>query len=210
MDILILQDPALPESLVERRDLVVVMPYIDEAAARRACTQLARRAACDGLLVAVEDRERKGYVHTANRIFRATRSELFGYVAQDAYAGRNWGRQVQDAFAKESRALLGFNDGKWQGLLAAFGVARRSWAVKNYEGDLFYPEYFGHYADVELTLLAMQAGVYAYDPNCLMVEVDYEKEDKLANEADHNVFLLRRASNFHGRVTTSALATLFK
>lgn len=210
MDILILQDPALPECLVERRDLVVVMPYIDEAAARRACTQLARRAACDGLLVAVEDRERKGYVHTANRIFRATRSELFGYVAQDAYAGRNWGRQVQDAFAKESRALLGFNDGKWQGLLAAFGVARRSWAVKNYEGDLFYPEYFGHYADVELTLLAMQAGVYAYDPNCFMVEVDYEKEDKYTNPVDKALYLERKMDSFNNKVLLKNLINLFQ
>ena len=191
--------------------LLMVMPYIDEAAAHRATGQISQRAQAEGLILAIRDSEQRGFIHIANQAFRQSRSSLFGYIAQDAFAGRGWGQRVLAAFAQNpARGLLALNDGKWNGLLAAFGVVRRSWAEHNYAGDLFMPGYFGHYADVELTLLALQAGVHAYDPNCVMMEVDYEKDGKPVHAPDQHLFKTRRATGFDGRVHAEKLLKLFE
>ena len=60
------------------------------------------------------------------------------------------------AMEQQRASLLGFNDGKWHGQLAAFGLARRSWADSVYGGDLFFSGYRRHYADAELTLVARE------------------------------------------------------
>ncbi|MFA7280412.1 MAG: hypothetical protein WC100_09970 [Sterolibacterium sp.] len=195
--------------LTQESGLVMVMPYTDADMARRAAQLLARRAACDGLLLAVQDAERAGFIGVANRIFRASNSALFGYVAQDAFAGREWGKRVIAAFREQKHGLLGFNDGKWSGLLAAFGVARRAWAEQNYAGDLFFAGYTSHYADVELTLLALEQGAYAYDPNCVMIEVDYEKEGKPVNPTDQKIFTDRKHTGFDRKVSSERLLSLF-
>ena len=178
--------------------------------ARKTAKQLIGRAECPGLLIAVQDSERQGFIRTVNSVFRATNSELFGYVAQDAYSGRAWGEKVLRALSGKDRSLLSFNDGKWQGLLAAFGVARRAWAERNYAGDLFMPDYHSHYADVELTLMALQDGCHAYDPNCVMVEIDYEKDGKPIHGPDRSLYLQRLQSGFAGRVSSPKLLDLFR
>ena len=71
--------------------------------------------------------------------------------------------------------------------------------------DLFFPGYISHRADNELTVVARAQGCFAYDPGCLMVEVDYEKpfrkrEDLAKNfhEVDRELFEDRFASCFDG------------
>lgn len=209
MDIVIELDEAGKARLEREPGLVMVMPYTDMAMARRTADLLVRRAACNGLLVAIRDDERAGFIHVSNRIFRATCSALFGYVAQDAFSGREWGKQVVSAFREPKYGLLGFNDGKWGGRLASFGVARRTWAERNYGGDLFFPGYQSHYGDVELTLLAIEQRAYIYDPNCVMIEVDYDKDAKASNPADKMVFAERQNSNFDGKVHDERLISLF-
>ena len=188
---------------------LVVMPFVDPALARRAATQLAARAGADGLLLAVYDDSRAGFVAVANRLFRASASASFAYVAQDAFAGRDWLARAQAALAKEDGGLLAFNDGKWRGALAAFGLAARGWAAANYGGDLFHPGYRSHYADAELTLLALAAGKHRYDPESLLVEVDWEKETKGVDPDDRTLFKARAGAGFDGRVRDPKLLSLF-
>ena len=104
--------------------------------------------------------------------------------------------------------MLFRSDGKWAGALAGFGLARRSWATQHYDGNFFYPGYKRHYADAELTLLAMQANAYAYEPNSLLVEVDWDKDTSAVDAADRALFLERKQSGFDGKVTTPALLNL--
>jgi len=107
------------------------------------------------------------------------------------------------------RVLLGFNDGKWSGALAGFGLAQRAWAQGNYAGAFFYPKYQRHYADAELTLHALQSGRYAYEPNSLLVEVDWQKDQSQVDSVDRQLFLERKASGFEGMVTHPKLLDLF-
>ena len=190
-------------------DAVFVMPFIDRAMAERSARQLAGRAQGAGLVLAVEDVHRLGFVAIANLAFRATTSTFFGYVAQDCFSGRRWLARALSALSEPDAGLLGFNDGKWSGALASFGMVRRTWAQGNYGGDLFFPGYVRHFADAELTVLAMQARRYCYDPECLLIEVDWEKERSPVNPADRALYRERAAGGFEGRVRDTRLLSLF-
>ena len=54
----------------------------------------------------------------------------------------------------------------------------------------------------------MQAGVYVYEPNSMLVEIDWEKDTKPVNEHDRQIFLQRRAQGFDARVTNPHLLQL--
>jgi len=190
-------------------EVVVMMPFTDTSMAKRSAQLLSTRAgAVQGLILCVHDDERIGFVAMANQIFRATRSPLVAYVAQDAYAGRAWLERAVQSLAPH-HGLLGFNDGKWFGALAGFGLVRRSWALQNYAGDLFYAQYQQHYEDAELTVIAMQQGAYAYDAESVLIEVDWEKEQKLVHAPDRALYLERAQHGFDGRVMRPELLRLF-
>lgn len=200
---------SLPSHIDGGEAPLIVMPFIDAGLARRAATQLAARAGAEGLLLAVYDDSRAGFVAVANRLFRGSTSASFGYVAQDAFAGRDWLARGQAALAARAGGLLAFNDGKWGGALAAFGLAARGWAAGNYGGDLFHPSYRSHYADAELTVLALAAGKHRYDPESLLIEVDWDKDAKGVDAADRALFRARAAAGFDARVSEPKLLSLF-
>jgi len=170
---------------------------------------MAKRADTPGLLVCVYDDLGQGFIHIANRVFEKTQSTWFGYTAQDAFVGRNWLGFALEALNRQKAVLLGFNDGKWFGELAAFGLVQREWASKNYQGSLFSPAYEQHYADVELTILAQAIGRYAFSANSLMVEVDWEKDGKPTNRKDKQTFQARLLNHFDGREIPEQLLVKF-
>lgn len=200
---------SLPAQIDAGAGALVVMPFIEPTLARRAATQLARRAGADGLLLAVYDDRRAGFIAIANRVFRTSTSASFAYLAQDAFGGRDWLARGQAALARDKGGLVAFNDGKWGGALAAFGLVDRSWAAGNYGGELFHPGYRSHYADAELSVLALAQAKHRYDPECLLIEVDWDKEAKGVDEGDRALFRSRAAAGFDGRVAEPKLLSLF-
>ena len=152
---------------------------------------------------------RTGFVAVANAAFRRSISPQFAYVAQDAFAGRGWLRAGLAGLAGNDGSLLAFNDGKWMGALAAFGMADRVWAAANYDGDLFYPGYKRHYADAELTLLAMQQRKFRFEPLALLIELDWDKETSAVDEADRLLYHKRSQGAFDRKVTNASLRRLF-
>ena len=195
---------------------VMVMPFTDRKMAEQAAGLAASRAgrmptgagpadtdACaQALLLAVHDTQQQGFVATLNQAFAATQSPLLGYMAQDAFAGRNWlALALQKMQSQTGAALLGFNDGKWQGQLASFGLARRDWISKVYTDAFFFQGYHSHFADAELTLVARQQGVYAYEPQSVLVEVDWQKDQAAVNDADRRLFATRKKTGFGNRVS---------
>ncbi len=189
---------------------LMVMPFIDAVAARRSALQLAERAGCDGLLLAIHDDDRQGFVATVNQAFRRSQSRLFGYTAQDAYAGRDWLARADRAMTRSQGKLLAFNDGKWSGALAAFGLAERGWACSNYGGEFFHPGYHSHYADTELTVLARAKAVLTYDPEAVLIEVDWEKSTKGLHSQDRSLYHMRAGQGFDRRVSDKILLNGFR
>ena len=189
---------------------VMVMPFTDAALANQAGELAAHRASTQGLLLGVHDIERQGFVACVNQAFAVTRSPWFGYMAQDAFAGRDWMALALQTLHQQRGVLLAFNDGKWHGALASFGLASREWAVGNYpEATFFCADYLRHYADTELSVLARQAGGYVYQAHSVLVEVDWGKDRAPVHAPDRSLFKQRMAQGFGGKVTDPALLALF-
>ena len=188
---------------------LMVMPFTDEAQATRAARLAASRAGVASLLLALHDEGRQGFIATVNQAFAQTRSPWFGYMAQDAFAGRGWLALAVRALQAKNAGLLGFNDGKWQGQLAAFGLAERAWAQSVYGGAFFHGGYRSHYADTELTLIARDQDRYVYEPNSVLVEADWDKERAGVSASDRALFKARAASGFDARVHNPQLLQLF-
>ncbi len=190
-------------------DVLLVMPCTDVAMARRAAHHMAQRANATGHVLLVQDLHAWGFIRIVNQVFQATQGRYFGYVAQDAFAGRQWLSLALDALQRPDKALFAFNDGKWHGAFASFGLASRAWASENYPGgDFFQPGYQRHYADVEISLLAMSQGRYIHDARSVLVEVDWNKDAAPVDPQDRAYYRSRAADGFEGRVTQPALLNM--
>lgn len=200
----------LPQALRDA-ETILVMPSTDMAAARQAARLMVQRSRHDaGLLLLAYDLHSEGFVAVANRCFKATRSRYFGYVAQDAFAGRKWLQKALKTLESSQKGLLGFNDGKWSGMLASFGLGRRDWLSRNYPGgELFCPEYRRHYADTEITALAMGNQEYCYDPNAVLIEVDWTKDSRPVNADDKALFAQRKQQWLPSRLQHTQILEMF-
>jgi len=110
--------------------VIIAMPFTNVDHAQRAAKLMASRANAPGMILCIQDEKEAGFIAVVNRAFAKTQSAYFAYVAQDALAGRDWLKEALTAMG-DSKNLLGFNDGKWAGALAGFGLARRSWATQH-------------------------------------------------------------------------------
>lgn len=190
--------------------VVVAVPYLQRARAARTCRILMDRAGTTASVLAVHDDAQLGPLAIWNRLLQLTQSDYFTYVADDAFPGRGWLNIALQAMLRHPQAgLFAFNDGKWFGQLAGFGLVRRSWVNPLYGGALFYPAYQQHYADTELTLIARQQSALLHDPNALLMEVDPHKDKRPINPADRQRFLERKKQGFEGRVTHPRLLGMF-
>lgn len=205
LDVEMISSLRLPDAGYNIDGPVVAMPFIDAAMARRAARQLAARAGCKGLLLAIHDDRREGFVTLINRAFVTTQSASFAYVAQDAFAGRYWLALALKALTTNAAGLAAFNDGKWAGRMAGFGLANRRWARTLYDGQLFHPEYRSHYADTEISLIAEAQGALCYDPDAVLIEVDWQKDQTPTDAADKALFDARLKTGFDQRLTNAAV-----
>tara|TARA_B100001057_G_C22685675_1_gene885607 strand:- start:270 stop:920 length:651 start_codon:yes stop_codon:yes gene_type:complete len=196
MKLISLNSKDLDSNINIKSKVIFVMPYIDEAQKKEACEILLSRASfSDATLIAVNDNSRKGFVSIVNSVFSSTASDLFGYLASDIFPSRNWLNYSVQMFKNQQIGLLAYNDGKWFGALASFGLARRSWIKDFYQDNFFYFGYKSHYADTELSALASATNSLGYNANIIMMEIDYKKDAKQVNINDKKLFA-QRMNNF--------------
>ncbi len=181
-------------------EVVLVLPFIDRDLAIQAEEILRLRASYPGLLVLVEDDARLGFIRVANFVYSRTSSPFFGYLAQDAYPGMYWLEQGMKAIMGSRAGLLAFNEGRFFGTVAAFGLVRRSWVASLYRHVLFYPGYRSHCADTELTAIAYARDQLVFNPQALLIEVDYRKHSKPNNPEDERLYKERLSTGFGGLI----------
>ena len=210
MKIMTLPSSELGSTSIDSSNILILMPFIHPPLAKKTAETLARRSGFDdATLACIFDLKREGFVSLINRAFRSSHSPFVVYLAEDAFPGRDWLKIGLDELKTQKASLLGFNDGKWQGELAAFGLVERAWAKNNYAGDLFYPKYHQHYADTELTILARSDRAYAYNPHSMLLEVDWDKDQKPTNAADKALFQTRVRTGFDKRIEDPQLLGMF-
>lgn len=181
-------------------ETVLVMPATDMPLANRAALVMRERTDTDALMIIIEDDLRMGFIACTNFVFKATESIYFGYLAQDAFPGYHWLDYALDSLKKTDANLLPFNDGRFFGKLAVFGLSKRSWNRSLYGGDFFFGGYRSHYADTELSVIALASNSMVFNPNALLMEVDYEKHLHKNNKDDEVLYRERALTGFGGLV----------
>ncbi|MFZ2630257.1 MAG: glycosyltransferase [Desulfosalsimonadaceae bacterium] len=159
-------------------------------------------------ILIVNDSKRQGFIKTLNEAAARITVKYIVYLAQDAWPGRDWLRCACEIMDKSGKGLLAFNDGKWKGRIASFGMVRTGWVRTLYNGWIFYPGYVSHAADNELTVVARAQDMYVYNPDCTLMEYDPEKDFGGSNPKDRALFQKRFLQGFDGLAPLTKLEGL--
>lgn len=181
-------------------EAILAVPFLDRDMAARLDEILRFRAKSPGALLFIEDDARLGFMMAANLAYSWTESPFFGYAAQDAYPGERWLALALDTLKRSGAGLLAFNDGRFFGTLAVFGLVRRAWLKTIYPKTLFYPGYKSHFGDTELSSIAFAREQLIFNPNCLLMEIDYSKHRHGHNPEDETLYRRRSLTGFDGLV----------
>jgi hypothetical protein len=190
--------------------VAVVMPCTDTKMGMETAAMLAKRAGMACKIFVVHDSLQQGFVRTLNDTANHISVRYVVYLAQDAYPGRDWLRSAHCVMEQSGKGLLGFNDGKFRGKIASFGMVRTQWVKDLYGGPIFYPGYIAHAADSELTVIARALDMYMYEPDCTLVEYDPDKDSKSSRRDDARLFRYRFLSAFDGLVPREPLIKMAK
>lgn len=191
--------------------VAVVMPCIDTEKGMNAAKILSRRAGMPCKILIVHDTGRQGFIKTINDAVLRLNTRYIVYLAEDAYPGLDWLRSAWDTLENSGKGLLAFNDGKWKGQIASFGMVRTKWVNSLYGGLIFSPEYKNHQADIELTVIARAQNMFVYDPESTLLEYDPDKDfGGPHNPEDKAIFQSRFRGGFNGLVPFKKLENLAK
>ena len=183
-------------------EIVVIIPSIDIERARKTARVLLRKAGLRCSILIFHDDLLKGYIYAMNHCFKSLHNPFIVYTAEDAFPGSLWLKHAFMDIINGGLGLVSFNDGKWFGKVASFGLVRRAWAETVYNGNLFFNGYRKHAADNELTAIARFQGQYTYSSQATLLEIDFEKPWKNKTDPqDWNLFVKRLKSGFSGLVT---------
>jgi hypothetical protein len=173
--------------------VLVVLPSIDVERAKQTVEQLKKSAGYPAEYLIAEDVDRSGFIATFNEATIQNEADYYVYTAEDAVGGENWLLHAMHTMYGRS-GLLAFNDGKWNGRLASFGLVSKDYSM--YDGYYFHPEYHSHYADTELTQMAKKQGKLFYNPRAKLIEVDPLIVKKSVNKADKELYNRRKCYLF--------------
>lgn len=196
-------------SLLDDKAVSLIMPTTNLDMAKNTADILLARSGVPAQVLIVEDDLQEGSVVILNQVCQQTVCHAIAYVAQDVFPGRLWLKRGLTMLAQAKTGLVAFNDGKWCGEIASYGLLKTQWIRKVYGGGLFYKGYKQHYGDVELSLIARSAGAFSYDPHAVLIEIDPEKDQKKVDESDRELFASRKLSGFDGKVKDMRLLGMF-
>jgi FkbM family methyltransferase len=193
-------------SYSNKEGVAIIMPCIDKQMGIKTANSLVARAGMSCKVIIAYDSAGKGFMNTLNRVAKQLTVKYVVYLAQDAFPGMYWLKKAYDDLEKTGKGLLGFNDGKWNGVIASFGMVRVGWVSKLYDGSILCPKYKSHCADDELTAIARATNQYIYDANVTLFEVDFEKGLKGGgNQRDRKLLIERFSICFEGLATKKEL-----
>lgn len=190
--------------------IAVIMPCIDTKKGMDTASILSKRAGIDSKILIIHDTLRQGFIKILNNTAARVSTRYVVYLAEDAFPSIDWLRCAYDILEKSGKGLLAFNDGKWRGRIASFGMVRIDWVKSLYGGLIFYPEYNAHKADNELTVIARTQNMLEYNPECTLIEYDPNKVFKENVPKDKELFRKRFQQGFDGLVPLEKLAPMAK
>lgn len=175
---------------VKNPKIAVLMPSIDKKKAIKTMNQLESTAGIDAEYFILMDDERNGFVQKIGESIHDLPHDYFVYCAEDSFGGHDWLKIAVESIG--DAGLFAFNDGKWHGKLASFGMMKRDFA-HSYWNEWYH----SHYIDTEITLIAMRDNNLAYNPEAVLMEIDYAKH--AVNQDDKKLFNQRKRELFKDR-----------
>lgn len=189
--------------------VAVIMPCIDAVKGFDTAQFLIHRAGMECAVILAYDSKRLGFIKILNEIAAKTDVAYVVYLAQDAYPGRDWLKIAYENLKSSGKGLLAFNDGKWHGQIASFGLVKKAWIQRLYGDNILFPQYKSHAADMELTVIARVNGMFVYEPRSVLVEVDRGKDFRDgSNPYDNQLFKNRFLNGFYGLVSYEGVEAL--
>lgn len=192
----------------DKDGILIIMPSTKLDQSTNTARLLYRRAGVECKIIIVIDTLKQGFIKTVNDVVDRVECKYVVYLAQDAFPGRNWLAFAKKSLDDTNKGLLAFNDGKWSGRIASFGMVRLEWALSLYGKGIFYSGYHSHAADNELTVIARATGMFVYNPDCTLLEIDEKKDLGGSNELDNTLFKERFRHGFDGKVSQKELTQL--
>jgi len=172
--------------------VIVVIPYINKELAMKAGRIHQSRAGMAVEVYLIEDTHKEGWVTICNRAYRELDFDYFIYSCDDYFPGRNYAIYAYATLVKSGKAVCAFNDGKWNGKIATVALVKKKDWYPVYQGDLFHTGYKMHFADSELTDAAKHYDLYVYQPDAVLIEADYFKDNNPhINPPDRKRYLTR-------------------
>jgi len=161
--------------------ILVVIPYrkgeIEQAT--KAADIHKSRAGMPVQVYLMEDEYKEGWVAMQNWAARNLNYDYLIYSCDDYFPGINYVKIAYDTLQKTGKGLCVFNDGKWYGHIATAGLISRKLIEKlPYDMGLFSDDYKQNYGDTELTDVTIHLKEIVYNPDAVLMEIDYEKESK--------------------------------
>lgn len=192
-----------PKENATNPKVAILIPTVNPEKAKQVADICHQRAGYPHKIIVEEDVDRIGWVAMINKLHRENPADFYIYGADDMFPSRNFLKEAMEVMENTEIGLLAFNDAKWNGINATFGIVRQDWIKTIYDTDLLHKGYRSHYADPELTMIARGQNKYAYKPEISMVEIVYNKEGTNIprnNEEDRKLFRERKKSGFNGLV----------
>ncbi len=184
-----------------KKDIVIVIPCkgISQEERDKIENVFRKRAGINHLSVfMIDDVNSVGWVKLQNEYASKLDWDWYMYCAQDYFPGNNFLKIALDSAKKTRKKLIGLNDGKWFGRNATVALVHKDIFKYLPYHTLFFPEYFRHCAEVELTMIAKRLKLYHYESKSICVEVDYHKDLKnvQVHPKDMELFKKRKGLGF--------------
>jgi len=125
----------------DKDGILIIMPSTKLDQSTNTARLLYRRAGVECKIIIVIDTLKQGFIKTVNDVVDRVECKYVVYLAQDAFPGRNWLAFAKKSLDDTNKGLLAFNDGKWSGRIASFGMVRLEWALSLYGKGIFYSGY---------------------------------------------------------------------
>ena len=190
---------------------VVLLPWLDASMAQTALQTMAWRAGAPAVYLALHDDTGMGPVALLNAALAKVDCEMVVYTAQDAFPGRYWLRNALACLhSQPAKGLLAFNDGKWFGQLAAFGLVRRAWLAGRLRAQPLLPRLSPPLRRHRAHCRRAATRCAGLRPRPVLVEVDHDKDQRTVDAQDRRLYLRRAAQGFDARVVDPTLLKRFR
>ena len=102
-------------------------------------------------------------------------TKYYLYTGVDYFPSIGYLKVAMNTIKETGKKVFCFNDGKWFGEHCSIALVDREYARSIYGSGLFYNGYYHGGADTEINIIYSKDNQVCYNPEAIIMEIDYEK-----------------------------------